>query len=197
MKIRPMLFPAILCVMLFFASIGGVYATWKYAEQSPADAKTEQNVTLSDFVWEPEEILPTVTPGQNFLDLHMSILNNVKNGLNSSKDALEKAVVKEEVLHSSHNLQGGNIKHLFINEECRELDFLIQYVSGEEFHLYMYKENDTKTGAVGATEISVYKSILIKENNTWYGKEAQFGYAKIQYLPNSSILAIDIISWHR
>ena len=46
-------------------------------------------------------------------------------------------------------------------------------------------------------QISVYKSILIKENNTWYGKEAQFGYAKIQYLPNSSIIAIDIISWHR
>ena len=195
MKIRLML--SILCLTLFFTSIGGVYATWKYAEQSIDDVQTEQNVTLSHFIWEPEEILPTVTPGQNFLDLLNSILNNVKNGLNSSKDALEKAVVNKGLLHSSHNLQGGNIKHLFINEECRELDFLFQYISDTEFHLYMYKESDVKTGAVGVSEIAVYMSILVKENSVWKGKEAQFGYAKIQYLPNSSIIAVDVSSWYR
>ena len=61
----------------------------------------------------------------------------------------------------------------------------------------MYKEDDVKTGAVGTTEIQVYKSILIKKNNKWIGSEAQFGYAKIQYLPDTNIIAIDINSWYR
>ena len=197
MKKSFMILAALLCFMIFFTSIGGTYATWFFAEEPSDSVNNTASLTLSEFTWEPEEILPTVTPGQNYLTLHTSILDNGKNGLNSSKDALEKTIIKERLLHNTHNIQGGNLKHLFIDAECRELNFIIQYVSDTEFHLYMYKEDDVKTGAVGTTEIQVYKSILNKKNNKWIGSEAQFGYAKIQYLPDTNIIAIDINSWYR
>ena len=59
----------------------------------------------------------------------------------------------------------------------------------------MYKKSDAQDGAVGVTKIQVYMSILIKENDKWYGKEAQFGYAVIQYLPDSNIISIDVDTW--
>ena len=98
MKKGLMLLPALLCVMIFFASIGGSYATWFFAEDPSSSVNEKNDIILSEFTWEPEEILPTVTPGQNYLDLHNSILYNIKNGLNSSKDALEQAVIKNELL---------------------------------------------------------------------------------------------------
>ena len=190
--------PAVLLsVMIFFASIGGTYATWYFAEDPASSTNDPVNITLSEFVWAPEEILPTVTPGQNYLDLHAAILNNNKSGLNSSKGALEDAIIEKGLLHSSHNLQGGNIKHLFITAASRELDFFIQYVSDTKFHLYMYKKEDTTNGAVGVTEIQVYMSILTKENEKWEGKESQVGYATLQYRPNSNDIAIDVTTWHR
>ena len=139
MKKSLSLLSVLLIIMMFFASIGGVYATWMFAGGVVQSEENEQHITISEFTWEPEEILPTVTPGQNFLDLHQSILENIKVGLNSSKGALEDAIVKDKLVHSSKNLQGGNMKHLFITQETRDLDFLIQYVSNTEFHLYMYK----------------------------------------------------------
>ena len=186
----------ILGMMILCASVGGVFATWYFAEEPSSDVKNSQNITISEFVWAPEEILP-ITPGQNYLDLLESILNNRKNGLNSSKDALERAVIKETLLHSSYNLQGGNIKHLFIDEACRELDFLIEYINDDEFHVYMYNSDEAKTSAVGVTKIQVYMTILTRENSKWVGKEAQVGYAVVQYLPDSNIISIDIDTWAR
>ena len=196
MKKSLILISALFSAIIFFTSVGATYATWFFAEEPCSDTKTSQGLILSEFVWAPEEILP-VTPGQNYLDLHYSILNNNKNGLNSSKDALEKAVIKEAILHSSDNIQGGNLKHLFITEATRELEFLVEYISQTEFHLYMYNKSDVQDGAVGITKIQVYMSILTKENDEWYSNESQLGYALIQYLPNSNIISIDVDTWAR
>ena len=196
MKKSLMLLSALFCAIMFFTSIGGAFASLYLAEEPSSDVQTSKDVVLSEFVWTPEEILP-ITPGQNYLDLHESILYNNKNGLNSSKDALERAIIKEGLLHNSHNIQGGNLKHLFISEASRELEFVLEYVNQNEFHLYMYNKSDVQNGAVGVTKIQVYMSILTKENDKWYGNEAQFGYAVIQYLPDSNIVSIDVDTWTR
>ena len=185
------------CSMLFSAC--GVFATWQFAEDVPDAVNKAQGVYLSEFVWAPEEILPDVTPGQNYLDLHQSILENVKGGLNSSKDTLENAVLRDSdgLLHSSQNVQGGNLSHLFITEACRELDFIAQYVTNSEFLVYMYKSSDTLNGAVGTSRMQVYKTIYIKTNGEWSGQETQLGTAIIQFFPNTNTLAIDVNTWTR
>ena len=193
MKIKYSIF---LGILILCASIGGTFATWNYAEEPSNDVQTSQDIILSEFVWEPEEILP-ITPGQNYLDLHYSILYNEKNGLNASKDALEKAVIKNVLLHSSDNIQGGNLKHLFINEACRELEFLLVHINDDMFYLYMYKHSDTLSGAVGVTKIQVYVAILTREGDEWVSNEAQVGYAVLGYLPDTNIISIDISTWTR
>lgn len=185
------------CSMLF--SVGGVFATWQFAEEKPDIINKSQGLHLSEFVWAPEEILPDVTPGQNYLDLYQSILENVKGGLNSSKDTLEDAVLRDEngLLHSSQNVQGGNLSHLFITNATRELDFIVQYVTDSEFWVYMYKNADAETGSTGVTQIAVYKTIFIKSNNVWEGKETQYGFATVQFFPDTNILAIDVDTWKK
>ena len=185
-----------LTILMFFASVSGVFATWFMAEETPTSVNKSQNITLSEFIWKPEEILPSVTPGQNFLDLYESILENMKGGLNSSKDTLENAVLNASngLVHSNQNVQGGNLKHLFITEASRELDFIVQYISATNFKLYIYKQTDTN-GAVGTTQIQVYMTLLIKENNVWVGQETQLGMATLQYFPNTNFIAIDVSTW--
>ena len=104
-----------LLLALLLLCVGGVWASWIYCEEY-ADPSTDNlgGIGLSEFVWAPEEILPTDKPGENYLDLLESILNNSKGGLNSSKGTLENAVDKHQLVHSSQNVQGGNLKHLFI-----------------------------------------------------------------------------------
>ena len=184
------------CVLL--SSFGGAYATWRFAENPAESTSGSQSITLSEFVWQPEEILPSVTPGQNFLDLYGSILNNVKAGLNSDKGVLENAVNKSNtgLVHCSQNVQGGNLKHLFITQETRELEFLMEHVSDTNYNLYIYREVDTN-GAMGVTRIEVYKTILVKTNGTWDGEETQLGHATLQYFPNTNVRAIDVSTWSR
>ncbi len=198
MQKRTLIFSIFLSIIMLFSSASGVFATWFLAEESPKPVNDSQNITLSEFTWEPEQILPSVTPGQNFLDLYQSVLDNIKGGLNSSKDTLESALLRSSngLVHCSENVQGGNLKHLFITEESRELDFILQYVSDTLFNLYIYKQADTN-GAVNVTRIEVYKTILIDENNVWTGQETQVGYATLQYFSNTNVIAIEVSSWLR
>ena len=65
----------IMCLMVVL-SMGGVYATWKYAEMSPQPAEQTVGVSLNVFEYKPEEILPggddvteEVVLGQNHFSL--------------------------------------------------------------------------------------------------------------------------------
>ena len=183
--------------MIIFASFGGAYATWIFAEEPAVSKQDSNSIILSEFVWAPEEILPDVTPGQNYLDLYESILNNMKGGLNSSKDTLEEALFSDDdgLLHGDENVSGGNLKHLFITSASKELDFIAQRISNTEIHVYMYQASQAKGGAVGVTQIKVYMTIYRLDGEDWLGAEAQLGTATVQYMPNSNIIAIDVNTW--
>ena len=73
----------------------------------------------------------------------------------------------------------------------------MEHITDTEFHLYIYRSADAQDGAVGVTKIQVYMTILLKENDEWYGKESQFGYAVIGYFPGTNVLSIDVETWER
>ena len=185
--------------IIFTATTSGVFATWYFAENPVTSASDSVGANIVEFVWKPEEILPSETPGQNYIDLFESILNNDKAGLNSNKGVLEDAVINDSdgIVHSEQNVQGGNLKHLFITNESRDLDFIMEYISDTEFHAYMYKSSDVTGGAAGVTRVKVYMTIYVKQNGTWIGQETQFGYATVQFFPGSSRLSIDPDTWSR
>ena len=184
-------FMMMLIFMVIAASMTGVYGVWIFSNEKTAEEKDNVTLKISEFTWAPEEILPTDNPGENYLVLFESILNNSKGGLNSSKDTLEKAVLENLLVHSSQNVSGGNLKHLFTTSESKELDFLVKYISDTEFHLFMYEHQATISGLVGVTNIVVYKTIVVYENKEWIGQQSKVGYAKLAYFDNSSVVAID------
>ena len=185
----------LLIVLLIVASVGGTYATWHYAEENAENKNDLIKIKINDFVWAPEEILPTDKPGENYIELLGSILENDKAGLNSNKDVLENAVLKDGIVHSSQNVQGGNLKHLFTSSASRELDFLVEYITDDKFAVYMFDNKDVNSGLVNVTLIKVYKTILLQENGVWIGKESQLGYAILRYFKDTNYIAITPSEW--
>ena len=192
---------ALLLGLLLIASLGGVFAVWFYANGTPSPRSDDVGITLAEFVYKPADILPEdESLGEDYIQLLESILNNGKIGLNSGKgDTLEAAVQKNEILHWDQNIQGGNLKFLkdFLVGGARELDYVMHYVSDTEFHVYKYENDDVDQGTPNVTRIKVYKTILIKEDGTWTGKESQLGYATLRYVPNSSHIGIIPTEWVR
>lgn len=187
-------FIALIFALLMIASVGGAFAVWIYSGETVNPVQDSARLELSEFVWAPEEILPE-TPGSNYLDLLDSILNNNKGGLNSSKGTLENAVNKDVIVHSSQNVQGGNLKHLFITQASNLLDFIVQYVSDTEFHVYMFETEDANRGTVGQTQIKVYKTILVEIDGEWIGQESQLGYAVLREVRDTDYIAVSPDEW--
>ena len=83
----------ILIITILAVSIGGVFATWQYAELPVTDADKSVNVSLDEFIWEPEEILPTDSEiGENHLSLIELILNERNKGYGLLKYARGRAI---------------------------------------------------------------------------------------------------------
>lgn len=188
-------YTALLCLLLTLATVGGAFGAWIYATDPPEPKDEDVPLTLNVFVWAPEEILPTVTPGENYLVLLDSIMENSKGGLNSSKDVLHKAVMTNGAVHSSQNVQGGNLKHLFTTEESKLLSFVTQKVTTTEIHVYMYEDSAVDLGITDVTRVPVYKTIIVEENGTWKAQQSIFGYATVRYMTAFSTKAIDPEEW--
>lgn len=185
-----------LCLgIVIILSLSGVFAAWHYCGIPLENQSDNANFAMSIFTWKPEEILPTEKPGANYMVLLDSVLNNNKGGLNSNKSTVENAVKKDKLIHSSQNVQGGNLKHLFITEPCKDLDFIIQYVTATEFHVYMYENDDIAAGTVNVTQIKVFKTILVETNGIWSAQESQLGYALMRYVKGTSYIALVPEEW--
>ena len=190
-------FITLLCALLILSSMGGAFAAWSYAS-APTDARNSSaGLSLAEFIWAPEDILPTETPGENYMDLLTSLLENSKGGLNSGKDTLEKAVRKYHVVHCEQNVTGGNLKHLrdLFTDKSEMLDFIVQYKTDTEFHVYIFETDDVEQGTVDVTQIKVYKTILLLEKGKWAAGESQFGHAPLRYLSGTSYIAINPTEW--
>ena len=85
------------------------------------------SVSLSEFEWKPEEILPTESEiGENHLALIELFLNedNKGYGLNyDSKHVLERYLNKNGVVFSNQKVSGGNLK--FVSDETNQLYYCV------------------------------------------------------------------------
>lgn len=195
-----------LCVLFIFSFGQGVLAAWNYAEIPLLPITGDfSSIVLKNFTWKPEDILPgggsgggadieqggsesIDKVGENYLTLTQSVLWHTKMGLNGDKDALENAIQNNKIIYDDHNLQGGNMKHLFTTNESRALGFVIVFVSETEFHMYMYEDDRLSNAIPGTTPVLVYKNILTYDAATdeWTAARAEVGTAIVTYVPGSS-----------
>lgn len=189
-----------LCLLLIISlSCTGVYASWNYATFFTNELTPDLTLGLEDFTWKSENVLPG-TPedtklGNNYMTLLEQIKNNSKMGLNGSKNTLFENTKKKGILHSDANVQGGNLKHLFITSECRELDFLLHYISDTEIHAYLYANTTLDEATVDKTIIQVYRATIKLENGTWKDTGTMVGYAVTRKLSGVSYLTINPSEW--
>lgn len=134
-----------------------------------------------------------IAVGEDFHALIEAAKSNVRGsyGLNDPQkgSVLVNAVKKQEIVYSSDNLQGGNIKH-FASEtrNTHNLDYLFEFISETEYVMYIWRLADVEKAEtlIGQTAITVYKQVYHKENNVWKSSTTMAGYAVIKNIRNNS-----------
>ena len=140
-------YTAFLCSLFVLASVGGVFATWYYTYETAPNAQENLSVSLSDFEWKPEEILPTESEiGENHLALIELILNenNKGYGLNyDNKHVLEGYLDKYGLVFSNQKVSGGNLK--FVSDETNQLYYCVEKISDTMYYAYTFSFSDLNT----------------------------------------------------
>ena len=177
----------LLCMLAF--SMGGAFAQWIFSDASPNPVLANNGLSISPFLYKPEEVLPDEEESaelqENHSDLLYNILHDRKYGLNHS-NTLDNAIEDYQLLRSQENISGGNLKHLFTTRESQLLDFAIKYVSDTQYELYTFEDDNLETGIVDSTRIPVYKIILTYENGKWDALGAVLGHAIIRQFTTSN-----------
>ena len=174
----------LLCVMLLF-SVGGVYATWYYANLS-CDPKTDNvSVNLHVFNYPPEEVLPggdieEAPLGQNHLVLIDLILNeNDKNyGMNyDSKEIIINYAENQDAIYCNQKISGGNLKFILdTRNNTHNLYYCVQKVSDTLYYAYTFSTEELSTAGGSQTEIMAYRTTL-ELTDKWRATVSYQGYA--------------------
>ena len=202
----------ILCLVVIL-SIGGVFATWKYAELSPAEKDQSIDMSLSVFDYPPEQILPggdteQATPGENHNKLIDLILNEAEKGygLNEGSNTLLHSLLREDkYVYSNQKTTGGNLKFIIDPKNAFNtfgLYYCLEKVSDTLYYCYTFDINALSTASGTSDYITVYRTSLVKTDN-WRAPVSYEGVAQTVKLSDLGISAdsqslkysIDMASW--
>ena len=198
-----------LMLLIITLATGGAYAVFSYQNQPPNDLMASSNITLSDFEFSPEEVLPggsgsggtggtsgePVQVGENHMELINNILNHMSYGLNATAKPIIHTVLNAngKVIYCDQNVQGGNLKHLAIDksDNAQKLYFVIHRISATEYHTFTMLASEVD--APISTWIEVYKTIMIKnDEGKWIYTYSHKGKAQV-FDPGSIVdQAIDV-----
>lgn len=182
---RKLFFPILSTFFLCLLMIGSVSAQWLFTDETvPANEETI-GLTLTSWLYSSEEVLPNeVSLGESHLDLIQGILgenpNVNKNHSINGKDAIENAVKKQQTLYWFENITGSNLKHTFTTETSKEVEFVMSYDSETgNILLFTYRKEDLNLVSLGVTNIEVYVTVLVKENDEWNDLGSMVGHSVV------------------
>lgn len=199
-----MRYMVLLSSLFVLASIGGVFATWHYTYEHVANVEEGLSVSLSEFEWKPEQILPTESEiGENHMALIELILNenNKGYGLNyDNKHVLEQYLNREGVIFSNQKTSGGNLK--FVSDETNQLYYCVEKISDTMYYAYTFAYGDLNSAKGTASAMPVYRTVLEK-TDIWRAPKSYFGYAQTELLrafgaeslPGTLAYSIDPSTW--
>ena len=204
----------ITCVVLL-ATTGGVFATWQYAENSPTPQQHNVGVSLSEFYYPPEEILPggggsasgEVALGENHFAVIEIIVNTAGNGyaLNSNNSLIHSKLDNEgDMLFSNQKISGGNLKFILDpKNNTHKLYYVIEKSSDTLYYIYTFSTDALATASGTEFEIEVYRT-AVEKSNKWVATVSHKGVAKTLRLSDIDVSAdsqsqkysINIETWH-
>ena len=203
---------SLLAIMIILC-VGGVSATWKYAEISPTPQDQFMNVDIAIFEYPPEQILPGGNENDGEVILgndHFRLVNLITNeagkgySLNSNNSLLNSLLEKSSVVYSNQKVSGGNLK--FVLDEKNNtfgLYYTIEKIDDNLYYVYTFSIDDLATISGTNFEMCVYRT-TVKKTDTWAATVSHIGYAKTIKLtdvgesasPQSLTYSIDVSSWH-
>ena len=208
MKIK--YFSLLLC-LLTILSIGGVFATWKYADLSADEVNQDLSLSLSVFEYPPEQILPggdteQAQLGENHLKLVELVLweDNKGYGLNINNNVLIHQYLKNnKVVYSNQKISGGNLKFILDpHNNTHGLYYCVEKIDNSLYYVYTFDVEELAT-ASGTTEyITVYRTSLVKTDE-WRSTVSYLGIAQTKSLSSMGVSAdsqslrysIDVTTW--
>ena len=201
MRTNRFLLIGILLFILSFALVPGVFATWNYSSFGPEEKENLFSVSLNEFYYKPEEILPGDDEATDLHENHYNLLTNIVDHVSYGLNATSKPIVRmmledgAGVVYSNQNVQGGNLKHMLLDSsDVEDLMFAVEYVTATEYNAYTFSANSV-TYANLDQYITVYKTQMIKgADGKWEAKRSFLGQAKV-FRPPVTDLSIDVTSW--
>ena len=209
--IRKIIIP-LFCIIIIMC-VGGVSATWLYAESSPAPVDQSMNLSLAVFDYPPEQILPGGDENNGEVELgsdHFRLVNLIVNeadkgyNLNNNNSLLHDLLDDDAVVYCNQKVSGGNLK--FVLDEKNNtygLYYTMEKVNDNLYYIYTFSIDDLST--VGGTDIEmcVYRTTLEKTNK-WAATVSHIGYAKTLKLRDVNVsvssqslsYSVDVNTWH-
>ena len=192
-------------------SIGGVFATWKYAELSPEEENQEIGMSLSAFEYPPEQILPGgdttgAEVGENHNKLIDLVLNEAKKGygLNINNNVLIHQYLKNnKVIYSNQKISGGNLKFILDpNNNTHGLYYCVEKVNDSLYYCYTFDVDSLATASGTDMYIEVYRTSMVKTDK-WRATTSYLGVAQTKSLSDMGVSAdsqalkysIDVTTW--
>lgn len=201
----------LLCFMTLM-SVGGVFATWKYANSGPLPVSFDVDIRVSEFNWAGSGALPDDdASGKNHLDLIDQIINHPNHGLNTAKSYLNEQIEDRQdggigwsggrdTLGSMAVTQSEELNEIF-GLSAASLEFLIQFKSDTEYYLFTtgvdlgergkinFWGNNSEPGKptvpIGENIYPIYRTKVVKTNGVWTAVETKLGYAESAWYEES------------
>ncbi len=178
----------IIIALISVISVGGVYATWMYAEEHPMPKETSVGVSIEVFDYPPEQMLPgggentgEVQLGQNHFMVIDLIVNKAKNGyhLNNSGSVLHDFLDERGVVYSNQKTGGGNMKFVIDPKyNTHKVYFVLVKDTDSLYYAYTFDTDALATAGGSNLEISVYKTKIEKIDGVWDATVTHIGQAQ-------------------
>jgi len=198
----------VFCVL----TVGGTYATWRYALTPASSASERFDFELGDFLWEGSGSLPTEDEiGQTHVSLIDQIINHPEHGLNASGSYLNDQIADRksgglgwrggrDTLGSMAVTQSDELEEIF-GLNAAQLDFLIKFESSTRYYLFTTGVDlgergacsifgtNTKAGSptvpLGENVYPIYRTTVDYIDGTWTATTTVEGYAKSAWYEES------------
>lgn len=213
MKISRIPLFLIMGICFIAASIGGVWASWRYVRIDVESISVDTSVSITDFGYKPEEVLPD-QEYDKIKENHVYLINNILYYTSYNINTGNKKVIHDYldeygVIYGNQNVSGGNLKHVLAASDSVSggIQFAMSKISDTEYHTFTFSQNDldnAEDGIYSLTDncIEVYKTVMIYAENDkgtmeWQAVRAYQGKAKTTWCSTDKgrVFSINISTW--
>ena len=188
---------AVLTGLIMLLTVGGVFASWAFAEDPAPSVSDNTGLKISIFDYAPEEILPggdivESELGGNHYVLVDLVLNesNKGYGLNISNNVvLHKYLKQQPVVYSNQKVSGGNLKFILDPQNnTHGLYYCVEKVTDTEYYCYTFSTDALATAAGSDVMIPAYRTTLVK-TDYWRATVSYLGNVKTASLSSLGVSA--------